>query len=291
MKTTRRIFLVAVVVVLLLMGVAVWNAFHDQPQRTTLTGATPAASAVIGADGTPGLHAELAASGLTRFKLTGGSGEMYISPSADDKVHVSLELRQQRKSLLFFFHWLSDDTTRDMHAAVLEQAREGDTLHLALVYPSGQDRSDIQESWKVQLPARLMVEAEMYAGELKVTGMQGGVKTTLTAGETAIEDVGGPVQAGVRYGRLHVISLSKTPGVINVAADHGLAVMDLDGKYYGPPEKHGFFNDLHLIGNSLAQRVGGADNMDLNVRYGEVDLRVGELGDVHDYRSVFMPNG
>jgi hypothetical protein len=127
----------------------------------------------------------------------------------------------------------------------------------------------------------------MYAGEFKITGMRNGVKSTLTAGETVLEDISGPVEASVHYGRLHVISASTTPGVLDVTADHGLAVMSLDGKYYGPPEEHGFWSHVHLIGNSVEQREKGKDDMRLSVAYGEADLRVGPLGDFKDYRDAF----
>ena len=287
MKTKGRLLLVLVIAIVLVAGGVTWYANQGPPERPVLADATPAASVTLDATGVPALNAQLATAGINHFRIVTGSGEMEISPSADDKVHVSLELRQQNKSLLFFFHWLSSDTVRDILAATLEQARHGDTLELALVYPSGQDRSDIQEHWKVQLPPRLMVEASMYAGEFKITGMQGGVKSTLTAGETVLEGVSGPVEASVRYGRLHVISASTTPGVLDVVSDHGLALLSLDGKYYGPPQTHGFLSNVHLIGNSVEQREKGRDDMHLSVAYGEVDLRVGPLGDFKDYHDVF----
>lgn len=287
MKTSGRILLVLVITLVLLAGGVTWYTYQDRPEHPVLAGATPAASVTIDATGLPGLNAQLATTGVNSFRIVTGSGEMEISPSADDKVHVSLELRQQNKSLLFLFHWLSGDTARDIRAATLEQARHGDTLELVLVYPSGQDRSDIQEHWKVLLPPRLLVDASMYAGEFKITGVQGGVKSTLTAGETVLEGVGGPVEASVRYGRLHVISSSTTPGVLDVTAGHGLALLSLDGKYYGPPETHGFLSNVHLIGNSVEQREKGRDDMRLSVAYGEADLRIGALGDFKDYHDVF----
>ncbi len=61
----------------------------------------------------------------------------------------------------------------------------------------------------------------------------------------------------MHYGRLHVISASSTPGVLDVMADHGLAVMDWNGKYFGPPETHGFMSHVHLFGNDLVERGEG----------------------------------
>jgi hypothetical protein len=286
MKHGARNFLLALIVLVLVVGI--YEFLKPEPQQQSLpAGATPVGGMTIGASGLPALNAELATAGVKRIKLIGGAGQMVIAPSGDDELHVSLELRQQQRSLLWLFHWLSGDTARDLSGATLQQARQGDSLVLALVYPSHRERSDLQERWSVKLPARLMVDAVMYAGELKITGLQGGVSSQLTAGETVIEGVTGPVRASVTYGRLHVISDSARPGVLTLGSEHGLAVMSLDGKYYGPPERHGFFNDIHLFGNILTERRGGSDDMDLSVRYGEVDLRVGPLGDVHDYRDLF----
>ncbi|HET7175896.1 MAG TPA: hypothetical protein VFK21_07780 [Gammaproteobacteria bacterium] len=287
MKTKTRVILVSLAVVLVLGAAITWYAASEPQPQPALTGATPVGSMTVGKDGLPTLDAKLATIGIAHFRLLGGPGEMDISASDDDQVHVSLELRQQQHSLLWLFHWLSNDTARDMMSATLQQARDGDILTVVLTYPSGEFRSDIQERWKVRVPARLALDADLYAGELKITGMQNGVKSRLTAGETVLEDDGGSVEASVRYGRLHVISTSNSPGVLNVTADHGLAVMSLDGKYYGPREEQGFWSHVHLIGNSVVQREKGKDNMDLSVSYGEADLRIGPLGDFKDYHDAF----
>lgn len=233
------------------------------------------------------LTAEAPAAGIGSVMVTGSAGEMQIAPSTDDKVHVQLALEQQEHSFLWLYYWLSGDTSRDLKGAVLKTDRHGDGLSLSLVYPSGDSHSDVQERWTVSLPAKLLVDAEMQEGQIVIKGMQGGVKTNLNAGETVIQDGMGDVQASVTYGRLHVISDSAKPGILTLTSGHGLAVMDWNGKYFGPPETHGFMSHVHLFGNELAERGGGTDNMDLSVHYGEVDLRIGSLGDVQDYRDLF----
>jgi hypothetical protein len=61
-------------------------------------------------------------------------------------------------------------------------------------------------------------------------------------------------------------------------------VLDLQGKYYGPPEKHDGFK---LFGNTVSQAAGGKDDIQLNTTFGLADLRVGPQGDEQEYRSVF----
>jgi len=287
MKTKTRFLLVTLAIVVVL-GVVITCCLSGAPAKPVLTGATPVGSMLVGKDGLPALDAKLATTGIAHFRLLGGPGEMDISASDDDEVHVSLELRQQQRSLLWLFHWLSNDTTRDLMSATLRQARDGDTLTLALVYPSGESRADIQERWQVRVPARLALDADLYAGQLKIEGMEGGIRAHIKAGELEIQSPGGGIHATVDYGRLKVDSDSSQPGTLSVNSDHGLAVLSLDGKYYGPPEDHGFMGNVHLIGNNVTEHRSGKDDMDLSVYAGAVSLQVGPLkADENTYRDLF----
>lgn len=288
MKTKTRVIWVSLAIVAVLGAAITWRAATEPQPQPALTGATPVGSMTIGKDGLSVLEAELATAGVTHFKVLGGPGEMEISPSDDGAVHVSLELRQQQHSLLWLFHWLSRDTTRDLMAATLRQARDVDTLTVALVYPSGEGRSDIQERWSVRVPARLALDADLYAGQLKIDGMEGGIRAHLKAGELEIRSPAGGIHAAVDYGRLKVDSDSAQPGTLSVNSDHGLAVLSLDGKYYGPPEDHGFMGNVHLIGNDVTEHRSGKDDMDLSVYAGAVSLQVGALkDDEKTYRELF----
>lgn len=245
-----------------------------------------ASSAVWSA--TPGmLNAEIPATGITSLKLTAGSGQIKLGPSGDDAIHVQLDMRQSERSFLGLYHWMSGTTTHDLQAAEIHQDRQGQSLALSLVYPSGASHSDVKQQWTITLPARLKVVASAEAGQLVINGIQGGVNARLNYGDLTIHSPGGPLQAHVRTGRLHVISGDARPGVIKVASTFGLAIMSLNGKYYGPPERHGFMSNVHLFGNSLQEQAGGMDNMQFSVFAGMVDVRFGAQGDEKEYRNVF----
>lgn len=233
------------------------------------------------------LDVELPAADVDTLSLTAGNGETELKASGDDKIHLHLELEQQQHSLLWLFHWFSASGARDLQAAVLQTRRDGRSLAISVAYPDGDKPSDIKEKWIVSLPARVAVSAEMNAGQLVVRDLSGGVQAKLEAGELEIEALRGPLTATVHYGRLHAITASEQPGAISVSAGHGLAAVDWDGKYFGPPEKHGFWDDIHLGGNSIVQRGKGTDDVNLHVQYGEADLRIGAMGDVKDYRDLF----
>lgn len=276
MKISLRngLLVLAVVIVLAVGGLAAYVT-KDRVQP----GAAPVGNGL--------LSLEMPAAGIAKLAVSAGPGEMKVTPSTDDKVHVQLELKQQEHSILWFFQWMSGETAREIKGASLKVDRQGDVSSISLVYPSGESHSDVQEKWAISLPAKLLVDVEMQAGQAVIDGMQGGIKLHLTAGEAVIHAAGGPVQASVTYGRLHVISDAVKPGIMTLESKHGLAVLSWDGKYYGPAQEHGFMSSVHLVGNSVVERGPGPDNMDLSVYAGEVDLRVGAMGDFKDYRDLF----
>ena len=234
------------------------------------------------------LSADRPAAGVERVTVHGGQGEMRITPSTDGMVHVKLVLQQQEKSFLWLFNWLSGETTHDLAGAALKLDQSPDGLAVSLKYPSNDAHSDVQEKWTISLPAKSVLSAEMRAGMIQIKGMQAGIKAHLRAGELEISSPAGGIQAAVDYGRLKVSSDTDAPGVLTLSSDHGLAVLSLDGKYYGPPEDHGFMGNVHLLGNAVTEHAPGKDNMDLSVYAGAVSLRVGPLkDDEKTYRALF----
>lgn len=228
------------------------------------------------------LRADAPAAGLTQLSFTGLDGEASIGVSPDDTVHVQLTLEQQKASFLWVFRWLRDDTTRDMAGAKLALAQHDKTLSLFVTYPSGETHNDVQEHWTIQVPARLAVDAAMNAGRLVIRGVAAGVTAHLGAGDLTIRVPGGPLQASVSTGRVHVISDSTQPGMLTVASTFGLAALSLNGKLYAPPP-----SSFHFFGNTEQQQGAGKDDMELRVTAGEADLRVGPVGDDTGYKHLF----
>jgi hypothetical protein len=233
------------------------------------------------------LSADIPAAGVVGLTLMAGAGEVKLTSSADDAVHVQLDLHQDERSFLGVFHWVSDATTRDLTGASLKQQRDGGELTLSLAFPSGSGHSDVKQKWTLSLPARLALNTEMTAGRLEIDGLRGGVTAHLGAGDLTIHSPGGPLTASVGAGRLHVISDDTHPGAVHLRSTFGLAVLDFNGKFYGPPERHDFMSSLHLFGNRVTQQGDGQDAISLRTSAGLVDLRIGAVGDVKDYRGVF----
>lgn len=230
------------------------------------------------------LTADASAAGVQHVTFQAATGEAIIGASSDDQLHVQLDLRQDERGFLGIFHWMSEDTTRDLKGASVKLQRQGDGVEISLVYPSGDTHSDVKQEWTVKLPTRLALQAHMQAGRMVIKDMAGGIDASLGAGDLSIHSASGPVRGEVRAGRLHVISDSTQPGAISLRSLFGMAVLDLQGTYYGPPEKQ---NGFKFFGNDVSQLAGGKDDMDLHVTAGLVDLRVGPQGDEKEYRKIF----
>ena len=230
------------------------------------------------------LTADASAAGVQHVTFQGANGEAIIGASSDDQLHVQLDLRQDEVRFLGIFHWMSEDTTRDLKGASVKLERQGDGVEISLVYPSGDSHSDVKQEWSVKLPPRLALQANMKAGRMVISDMVGGIDAKLGAGDLSIHSPSGPIRGDVRAGRLHVISDSTQPGAVSLRSMFGLAVLDLQGTYYGPPEKQSGFK---FFGNDVTHAAGGKDDMDLHVTAGLVDLRVGPQGDEKEYRKIF----
>ena len=145
----RRLLLLAMIV--LLAGAAIWYA-AGTPQVAE-AGGSGVGHTVDGI-----LSADVPAAGIERVELTAGSGEMRITPSTDDAIHVRLELQQNQRSFLWVYHWMSGTTARDLAAATLMLDRRGNALSLRLAYPGGANHDDVQQKWAVQVPVHLAIE-------------------------------------------------------------------------------------------------------------------------------------
>jgi hypothetical protein len=233
------------------------------------------------------LSADIPAKGLERLDLTAGGGELHVTASPDDAVHVKVTLHQEEHSLLGLFHWMSATTADDMSKASLGQDAAGGTLKLAVKYPSGDSRSDIKQEWEVRVPARFAASVEMDAGMLSIKDLTGGVTTHLGAGYTNIHVPTGPVHAKQSAGRIRVVRDDPQPGAIRLGNTFGLAILSLNGKFYGPPQKEGFWSSLHFFGNKVEQQGTGKDEIVLQETAGLASVQVGPKGDFKDYKGAF----
>jgi hypothetical protein len=237
------------------------------------------------------LSADIPAKGVDRLELAAGAGELHITASPDDAVHVKLVLDQEPHSFLGLFHWMSSGTAKDLMGAGLSESVAGGVLKLGISYPSGDDHGDVKQKWTIAVPARFAASVDMEAGMLSIKDLSGGVTTHLSAGYTDIHVPAGPVHARQSAGRIRIIRDDPQPGTVHAGSTFGLAIMSFDGKFLGPPQKQGFWNSLHFFGNSIEEKGTGKDEVVAQNTAGLATVQVGPLGDFKDYRGNFSDDG
>ena len=212
------------------------------------------------------LKADVAGAGVNTVALEVGVGELHVTASADDKVHVQVTLRQKEREFLWFFHWMDGGTDDQIAAAAIQQKSSGDRLILSLSYPHRGD-SNLKQEWDVQLPARMKLDAVMEVGELGVQGVAGGVGAKLNVGEVSIDVPQGSIDASVDVGEIRAKTATARHGSIELATNIGDAVLVMQGSESGYHEHGGLGTHVSLDGS-------GPDAMQLKVTIGDVSLHV-----------------
>jgi hypothetical protein len=212
------------------------------------------------------LTADAPAAGISKLELDLGVGEVTIKPSSDDSVHVQVKLRQKDDEVLWFFHWASSGTDKDIAAARINQEKLDDKLKLSLDYPS--DKQDnIKQEWQVMVPARLALDAQMKVGQLSIDGIAGGVDAQLNVGELDINTPKGPIRAEVNVGQIRAISHTAELGDIDASSNIGDVTIYQHGKFVDrDTERRG-------LGRNVVLHASGADSMHLTINVGEVILK------------------
>ncbi len=213
------------------------------------------------------LKADVDAAALKSLTLRVGVGEVHVTASGDDKIHAQVTLRQKQREFMWFFHWMSEGTAKDIAAANLQQVKQGDGFTLSLDYHGPDQGDDLKQEWEVQVPARLALTADMKVGELSIEGVAGGVDARLDVGELSIDTPGGPMRGDVNVGEIRATSGSTQLGEVSLSSSIGEAVATIGGKSAGFHEHGGLGNRLTLPGT-------GPDSMHLSVNVGEVSLHV-----------------
>jgi len=212
------------------------------------------------------LNAEMPAGGINTLALEVGVGEMHVTTSSDDKVHVRVTLRRKEREFMWFFHWMTEGSSKDFASATIAQKQSGDRLSLALDYPHG-DQDDVKQEWDVQLPARLKLDAVMGVGDCSIEGVSGGVEAKLNVGELSIDTPKGAIDASVDVGEIRAKSGSDQHGHIQLSSNIGDALLVLKGTESGYHEHGGLGSRVSLDGS-------GPDTLQLKVNIGEVSLHL-----------------
>lgn len=235
-------------------------------KRLVLLGLLLSVTCAARAAGPWELATDIPAAGLQRVVLNVGVGEVRVSPSGDDAVHVHVTLRPKQREFLWFFHWRSSGTAREIAGATLNQRVQGGTLRLSLHYPTDHS-DDVRQLWTVQLPARMALATHMKVGQLIVNGVSGGVSAKLNVGQVALDVPRGALNVDVNVGEIRARSHSAEHGDIALSSTIGQAQLYIAGKRIGTGEAHG-------LGVVVDETGTGPGPMRLKVNIGEVSLHI-----------------
>lgn len=224
--------------------------------------------AVRAADPDRSLQATSPAAGVNQVTLEAGVGQLKVSPSADDSVHVQVALVRKSENFLWFFHWMSQSTVKAISQISLQQQLQNGTLVYSLKYPDHLDDGDVKQNWDIQVPARLAMKISMKVGQLAVNGIGGGVDASLNVGDMTLNTPGGPMKATVNVGQIRATSGSTQPGNVRLSTTIGDARLYMQGRTSR--------NDVHRngLGSSIEVSGKGPDSMQLEINIGEVTLHI-----------------
>ena len=202
--------------------------------------------------------------GLDRLGLDVGVGEVRITGSADDQLHVKVTLKPKEHELFGMLHW-NEASREQIAGAVIKQQRQDKRLTLSLDYPHDQD--NLKQEWEVQVPARLALDADMKVGEMTIADVAGGVDAKLDVGELSIDTPKGRIHGDVNVGEIRATSGSEKHGRIELSSSIGETVVSIGGHSVGRHEHGGLGNHVSIDGD-------GPDEMRLSINIGEASLHI-----------------
>jgi hypothetical protein len=218
------------------------------------------------------LNADIETAGLDTLGLQVRVGELRVTASHDDEVHVQLTLRPKERSFLGFLHW-SGGLSHDISAASIHQDRKDKRLTLSLDL-DGHDQDEVKQEWDVQVPVRLKLDSVMNVGEMDIADVAGGVGAKLDVGELEIDVPQGSIDADVNVGEIRAKSASSHHGRIQLASNIGDATLLFQGAESGVHEHGG-------LGNKVSMDGDGPDSMDLRLNIGQVTLHLTSADAAH----------
>ena len=148
-------------------GLAKWQV------KALLLALTLMAMPLAMAQGTKRLTYDIDAAAFQRLQLEMAVGEMDIEISDGDSISLDIFLEADRR-------WFSLRRP-DISDMELEQRSRGDSLYLGI------DRDNVEQTWRVRLPAYLALELEVGVGDVSIVGLDNDLTLELGVGAVSVE--------------------------------------------------------------------------------------------------------
>lgn len=218
-------------------------------------------AAVANANATQEIGDSLSADGVDVISITAGVGSIELIASGGDQITVLVSIEADDD-------WFGAGPDReDLEKITLQGTSKKGKLSLVLDFPRGVDEDDIEEHWKIEIPARLQARARIGVGRISIEGVAGGVNAHAGVGEVRIVVPGGDVRAHASVGDVRVKSATQSIGNIELDADVGNVSLKINGKNY--PAERGWGP-----GAGLEREGSGTDEFDVSADVGNARLTI-----------------
>lgn len=236
-----------------------------------LWGAAVVAAAVAGkpapapAPSTNALSTTVSAAGLSRVEISAGQGQVDVGVTPGDQIEIAVALQSGGTGLR-----LIGSPPGDAARTSLDAAAQGQALRARVTGAIG---DGLIERWMVRVPARLAAEVTLRRGEIKVTGVEGGVRASADsgvgqeAGAIVVDVPRGPLMLTMGVGTIRVRTGETPPGDIDVRSRVGHARLSLEGHDVVTTDQYGAGERVRLKGD-------GTDGVIAHVSVGDAHVRV-----------------
>ena len=147
----------------------------------------------------------------------------------------------------------------------LRSERRGSTLVVSL---SG-DYKDLEESWTLEIPAHLRVEAKVGVGDMNVEGVRAGIKAKVGVGALKIDVPEGDINAESGVGKVTVKSATNSYANVDLRANVGSGSVRIDGRLSRQQDRP------PGPGERIALTGSGRDQIQIRSGVGDAELTIG----------------
>jgi hypothetical protein len=195
---------------------------------------------------------------VREFSVKGHVGRIRIttSPSADIRLRLELRAKSYRG-------WFFSQKKGDPHAADVAADARGDVLGFGLRYED--DRDGLDETWILDVPARLAADLDLVVGGITVRGLAGGLRLKVNVGDIEADVPEGSIAAETNVGDIRVTSATSSYGAVDLKANVGDTDLNLPGGRVRHRKAPGPGDSTSIEGN-------GRDRIRLQTNVGDASL-------------------
>lgn len=191
---------------------------------------------------------------VDRLRITNGVGDVEVDSGDTDVISVQIFLTPRRGGVFSSMR----RAEQEVEAARLKASEHNRKLRLELESPSDEPRFEAR--WMVTVPARVGFELELGVGDVRLSGLAGGVEMEVGVGNAMIEVSEGDVEVSVGVGNGTVRGPVDVFGSANASGGVGGATIDAEGDI---KTGKGF------VGHTSSWRGEGSYGIELEVGVGD----------------------